>query len=45
VLDAAIALYPRMEAFLQQDMGQQAALDDSKRGLASLFPADSATSP
>ncbi len=45
VLDAAIALYPRMEAFLQQDMGQQASLADSKRGLASLFPADPATSP
>jgi flagellum-specific ATP synthase len=45
VLDAAIALYPRMEAFLQQDMGQKATLNDCKRGLEALFPATSATSP
>ena len=37
VLDTAISLYPRMEAYLQQDMGQKVGFEDSRRGLESLF--------
>jgi len=36
VLDTAISLYPRMEAYLQQDMRQKVGFEDSRRGLESL---------
>ena len=38
VLDAAISLYPRMEAYLQQDMAQKVGFDESRRGLETLLP-------
>lgn len=37
VLDRALALYPRMEAFLQQSMYEHATLADSQQALAALF--------
>jgi flagellum-specific ATP synthase len=37
-LDRALALFPRMEAFLQQDMRERATLADSRAALAALFP-------
>lgn len=37
VLDRALALYPRMEAFLQQSMYECATLADSQQALAALF--------
>jgi len=37
VLDAAISLYPRMEAYLQQNMGQKVSFEDSRIGLESLL--------
>lgn len=37
VLDRALALYPRMEAFLQQSMYERATLADSQQALAALF--------
>jgi len=42
VLDAAISLYPRMEAYLQQDMGQKVSFEESRRGLESLFIVEAA---
>jgi flagellum-specific ATP synthase len=42
VLDTAISLYPRMEAYLQQDMGQKVGFEDSRRGLESLFISETA---
>jgi len=41
VLDVAITLYPRMEAFLQQDMQQKVSFEDSRRALALLLAARS----
>ncbi|MBI4292284.1 MAG: flagellar protein export ATPase FliI [Betaproteobacteria bacterium] len=41
VLDTAISLYPRMEAFLQQDMRQKVSFEDSRRTLALLLAARS----
>jgi flagellum-specific ATP synthase len=37
VLDQAIAMWPRLEAFLQQDMHENAAFGDSTRQLAQLI--------
>jgi flagellum-specific ATP synthase len=37
VLDQALALYPRMEAFLQQDMHQKVDLESSAAALRELF--------
>jgi flagellum-specific ATP synthase len=37
LLDQAIALYPRMESFLQQDIAERANNHDSVTALASLF--------
>ena len=36
LLDEAIALYPRMEAYLQQNMGQRTAYADCVAGLRSI---------
>jgi flagellum-specific ATP synthase len=38
VLDQAISLYPRMEAFLQQQLTEQADFASSVSALSSLFP-------
>ena len=35
--DLAIRLYPQVEAFLQQDMGQSASLQDSRAALEALL--------
>jgi flagellum-specific ATP synthase len=37
VLDQAIAMWPRLEAFLQQDMHQNTGFDDSVMQLARLI--------
>ena len=37
VLDQAIALYPRMEGFLQQQLSEQSAFDNSVDSLTTLF--------
>lgn len=37
MLDQAIALYPRMERFLQQDIAERANSSESVDALASLF--------
>lgn len=39
LLDEAMALYPQLEAFLQQDMHQSESYVDSRRRLASIFNA------
>jgi flagellum-specific ATP synthase len=39
MLDQAIALYPQLESFLQQDLGQRANFDSSVRHLHTLFGA------
>jgi flagellum-specific ATP synthase len=39
VLDQAIALNPRIEAFLQQDIGERAGIAESLGQLAALFEA------
>jgi flagellum-specific ATP synthase len=36
-LDRAIAAYPRLEAYLQQDMGERVALEDGMRDLGQLL--------
>jgi flagellum-specific ATP synthase len=38
VLDQAINLYPRMEAFLQQQLTEQADFASSVSALSALFP-------
>ena len=37
-LDRAVALYPRLEAFLQQGIDERADVDSTLDALASLFP-------
>ncbi|MGL6159393.1 flagellar protein export ATPase FliI [Microbulbifer sp.] len=36
-LDRAVQLYPEMERFLQQDIGERAGIEDSQRALAALL--------
>jgi flagellum-specific ATP synthase len=38
VLDQAIALFPKMEKFLQQDISERAGINESLQQLAALFP-------
>lgn len=38
VLDQAIALFPQLEKFLQQDIGERAGINESLAQLAALFP-------
>jgi flagellum-specific ATP synthase len=38
VLDQAIALFPQIEKFLQQDIGERAGINESLQQLAALFP-------
>jgi len=40
LLDRAIALYPRLEAFLQQGIDERADTGQSLAALAALFPED-----
>ncbi|MBK1690692.1 flagellar protein export ATPase FliI [Ectothiorhodospira mobilis] len=43
-VDEAVALYPRLEGYLQQDMGESVRLEDSVRALQELTPAGEAGS-